>query len=93
MQGVADDLGHATGGQEALARLEAGRRIDRPLGALVLADAAETWRCRLLALGALGGLLAYTIAGWWWADPAAGFVIACCALRAGAEAWRGDGGG
>jgi divalent metal cation (Fe/Co/Zn/Cd) transporter len=67
-----------------------GRRIDGPLGALVLADAAETWLCALLAIATLGGLLAYTFAGWWWADPAAGFVIVYFALREGLDAWRGE---
>ena len=67
-----------------------GRCIDGPLGALVLADAAETRLCALLALATLGGLLAYSLAGWRWADPVAGFVIVCFALREGIEAWRGE---
>ena len=74
----------------ARSKRAAGRRIDGPLGALVLADAAETWLCALLAVATLGGLLAYDIAGWWWADPAAGFVIVYFALREGLEAWRGE---
>ncbi len=76
----------------ALARAKGaiGHRIDGPLGALVLADAAETRLCALLAVATLGGLLAYGLAGWRWADPVAGFVIACFALREGVEAWRGE---
>ena len=76
----------------ALARAKGtvGRRIDGPLGALMLADAAETRLCALLALTTLGGLLAYSAAGWWWADPAAGFVLALFVLREGVEAWHGE---
>ncbi|MHB8330593.1 MAG: cation transporter, partial [Candidatus Dormibacteria bacterium] len=55
-----------------------------------LADAAETRLCALLAVATLGGLLAYGLAGWRWADPVAGFAIACFALREGVEAWRGE---
>jgi len=76
----------------ALASLKqtTGRRIDGPLGALVLTDAAETRLCALLAASTLGGLLAYTLAGWWWADPAAGFIVVAFALREGWEAWHGE---
>lgn len=74
----------------ARAKGAAGRRIDGRLGALVLADAAETRLCALLAVATLGGLLAYSLAGWWWADPAAGFVIVYFALSEGIEAWRGQ---
>jgi divalent metal cation (Fe/Co/Zn/Cd) transporter len=74
----------------ARAKRAVGRRIRGPLGALVLADAAETWLCALLALTTLGGLLAYTVAGWWWADPVAGFVVVVFALREGVEAWHGE---
>jgi divalent metal cation (Fe/Co/Zn/Cd) transporter len=74
----------------ALAKLRVGRRIGGATGALVLADAAETRLCALLSLATLGGLLAYFIAGWWWADPVAGFVIIYFAVTEGREAWRGD---
>ncbi len=58
----------------------------------MLADAAETRLCALLALTTLGGLLAYTVAGWWWADPTAGFVVVFFVLREGVdvEAWYGE---
>ena len=74
----------------ARAKKVTGRRIDGPLGALVLADAAETRLCALLAITTLGSLLAYSVAGWWWADPAAGFVVVFFALREGVEAWHGE---
>jgi len=67
-----------------------GRRIGGSLGAIVLADAAETWLCALLALATLSGLLANALAGWWWADPVAGLIIAYFAIREGREAWRGE---
>lgn len=74
----------------ARAKERVGHHIDGTLGALVLADAAETRLCALLALTTLGGVLAYSIAAWRWADPVAGFVIALFALREGAEAWHGE---
>ena len=74
----------------AYAKQATGRRIDGPLGALVLTDAAETRLCALLAASTLGGLVAYSVAGWWWADPAAGFIVVGFALREGWEAWHGE---
>ncbi len=35
----------------------------------------------LLAAAVLLGLILNTAAGWWWADPAAGFVLVCYATR------------
>ncbi|WP_316771352.1 hypothetical protein [Streptomyces sasae] len=35
----------------------------------------------LLAAAVLLGLLLNSLAGLWWADPAAGYVLVCCALR------------
>ena len=40
--------------------------------------------------GAAGGLLLNALAGWSWADPVAGLVIAALAVGEGVEAWRGD---
>ncbi|MHB8189554.1 MAG: cation transporter [Ferrimicrobium sp.] len=74
----------------AHAKQTTARRIGGPLGALVLADAAETRLCALLAAATLAGLLAYTLIGWWWADPVAGFIIVGFALREGREAWQGE---
>ena len=72
----------------AYAKQVTGRRIGGPLGALVLVDAAETRLCALLAATTLGGLLAYSVAGWWWADPVAGFIVVGFALQEGWEAWH-----
>ncbi len=74
----------------ALAKGRVARRLDGSLRAVVLADAAESRLCALLALTTLAGLLAYMIAGWWWADSVAGFAVAALALREGAEAWEGN---
>ncbi len=74
----------------ALAKGRVARRLDGSLRAVVLADAAESRLCALLALTTLAGLLAYMIAGWWWADSVAGFAVAALALHEGAEAWEGN---
>jgi len=65
------------------------RRLAVSLGSATLAaEAAETALCGWLSLVLLVGLAARTIAGWWWADPVAGLVIAALAVREGLEAWR-----
>ena len=72
------------------AKARVGRRIGGSIGSLVLADAAETKLCALLAVATLVGLVAYSAVGWWWADPVAGFVIVYFAIREGREAWEGE---
>jgi divalent metal cation (Fe/Co/Zn/Cd) transporter len=72
------------------AKARVGRLIGGPIGSLVLADAAETKLCALLSIATLAGVVAYSAAGWWWADPVAGFVIVYFAVREGREAWEGD---
>lgn len=74
----------------SVAKRRAGHQIGSPLGAVVLADASMTRLCALLALTTLLGLLAYSVANWWWADPVAAFAIVFFALREGKEAWEGD---
>lgn len=69
----------------------AKRRTGRGLGsAAVVADSTQTLLCTYLSGVLLAGLLLNTLLGWWWADPAAGLVIAAVALREGIEAWRGE---
>jgi divalent metal cation (Fe/Co/Zn/Cd) transporter len=65
----------------------AGRRLG---SASAVADSKQTLLCTYLSAVLLVGLLANTLLGWSWADPAAGLVIAAIALREGANAWRGD---
>ena len=46
--------------------------------------------CAYLAAAVLVGLLANTLFGLWWLDPAVGLLIAGLAAREGIEAWRGE---
>lgn len=67
------------------------RQAGEALGSrLVIADAAETRLCAWLSVSTFAGLLAYSLVGWTWLDPLAGFVIAYFALREGREAWEGE---
>ncbi|MCV7329818.1 cation transporter [Mycobacterium cookii] len=43
----------------------------------------------LLAVAVLTGLLLNSLAGWWWADPAAGYVLVVYALREAGEIFFG----
>jgi divalent metal cation (Fe/Co/Zn/Cd) transporter len=69
----------------AIGKRRAGRALDNRV---LLADAAETTFCAVLAATALAGLVLNAMAGWWWADPAAGLVIASLAVREGKEAFE-----
>jgi divalent metal cation (Fe/Co/Zn/Cd) transporter len=70
----------------------AKRRIGNKLhSAAAVKEASQTTLCAYLSIALLVGLLANALAGWWWADPAAGLVIAAVALREGRESWRGKG--
>ena len=44
----------------------------------------------LLAASVLAGVVANAEAGWWWADPLAGFVIVYYGIKEGAAAWQGE---
>ena len=69
----------------------AKRRVGRALGSVaVVADSTQTLLCTYLSAVLLAGLLLNSLFGWWWADPAAGLVIAAVAVREGIESWRGD---
>jgi divalent metal cation (Fe/Co/Zn/Cd) transporter len=46
--------------------------------------------CAYLSVALLVGLGLNAAFGWWWADPAAAFVIAGVAAREGVESWRGE---
>lgn len=52
------------------------------------ADSTQTTLCTYLSAVLLGGLVANAALGWWWADPAAGLVIAGIAVREGTQLWR-----
>jgi len=69
----------------------AQRRAGRELGsASAVADSKQTLLCTYLSGVLLAGLLLNTLFGWYWADPAAAFVIAAVAVKEGWEAWRGE---
>lgn len=53
----------------------------------MLGDSTQTVLCALLSAVLLAGLVANALLGWWWADPAAGLVIAALAAREGHELW------
>lgn len=70
----------------------AQRRAGRELGsASAVADSRQTLLCTYLSAAVLVGLVLNATLGWWWADPAAGLVLAAVAVREGRAAWRGDG--
>lgn len=72
--------------------LAAQRRAGRTLGsASAVADSKQTLLCTYLSAVLLVGLLANAAFGWWWADSAAGLVIAVLAVKEGRDAWRGEG--
>jgi divalent metal cation (Fe/Co/Zn/Cd) transporter len=67
----------------------AKRRTGRALGnQTLIADSAESALCALTSAAALLGVGLNAWLGWWWADPAAGLVIAALAVREGLEAWE-----
>ncbi|MGP4009117.1 cation transporter [Streptomyces sp. 4N124] len=69
----------------------AQRRAGRELGsASAVADSKQTLLCTYLSAVLLAGLLANSLLGWSWADPAAALVIAAVAVKEGREAWRGE---
>jgi divalent metal cation (Fe/Co/Zn/Cd) transporter len=66
----------------------AKRRTGRALGSRTLiADSAETAFCALSSAATLLGVGLNAGPGWWWADPAAGLVIAALAVKESLEAW------
>ena len=69
----------------------AKRRLGPTLGSTaVVADAKQTNLCALLSGVVLVGLGANAMAGWWWADPTAGLVIAGLAAVEAVRTWRAD---
>lgn len=69
----------------------AQRRAGQELGsASAVADSKQTLLCTYLSVAVLVGLALNAGFGWWWADPAAGLVLAVLAVREGVKARRGD---
>jgi divalent metal cation (Fe/Co/Zn/Cd) transporter len=69
----------------------AKRRTGRAMGnRTLIADSAETAFCALTSAATLLGVGLNAWFGWWWADPAAGLVIAALAVKEGMETWEDD---
>ena len=70
----------------------AKQRIGQQLGSAATAgEGAQNLLCAYMAAGVLAGLLANTLFGWWWLDPAIALAIAALAVHEGREAWEGEG--
>jgi divalent metal cation (Fe/Co/Zn/Cd) transporter len=70
----------------------AQRRTGRELhSSAVVADSSQTALCAWISLAVLVALVLNAAAGWWWADPLAGLVIAAVAVREGRQTWQGGG--
>ena len=69
----------------------AQRRAGRGLGsASAVADSRQTLLCTYLSAGVLVGLVLNAALGWWWADPAACFVLVYYALREARDIFGGE---
>ncbi len=71
----------------AAGKARTGAALDNPVlrteGRVTLIDG-------LLAAAVLAGLLLNSLAGWWWADPAAGYVLVYYAVREAREIFSGE---
>ena len=69
----------------------AKRNVGVALGSsATTSESRQTMLCAYLSAALLVGLLTNALAGWWWADPAVGLLIAAVALMEAANAWRGE---
>jgi divalent metal cation (Fe/Co/Zn/Cd) transporter len=62
----------------AAAKARTGKALGNPV---LAAEGRVTFIDGLLATAVMGGVLLDDLAGWWWADPAAGLVIVYYAVR------------
>lgn len=70
----------------------AKQRVGARLGSAATAgEGAQNLLCAYMAGGVLIGLLANTLFGLWWVDPAIALAIALLALHEGRESWEGEG--
>lgn len=69
------------------AKLSLGERLG---SAATAGEGRQNLICSYLAVGVLIGLLANTLLGVWWLDPAVALGIATLAAREGRRAWRGE---
>ncbi len=69
----------------------AKQRIGKRLGSLATAgEGRQNLLCAYMAVAVLTGLLANTLFGVWWLDPAVGLLIAGLAVKEGWQSWRGE---
>jgi divalent metal cation (Fe/Co/Zn/Cd) transporter len=68
------------------------QHVGSALGSAATAgEGTQNLLCAYLAAGVLVGLLANTLLGIWWLDPAVALGIAAVAVKEGRETWRGEG--
>jgi divalent metal cation (Fe/Co/Zn/Cd) transporter len=69
----------------------AKRRLGEKLGSsATVGEGTQNLLCGYLAVAVLAGLLANTLFGLWWLDPAVALLIAAVAVREGRKALRGE---
>jgi len=68
----------------AAGKAKMGAALDNPV---LAAEGRVTLIDGLLAVAVLCGLLLTAVAGWWWADPLAGYVLVLYAVREAKEAF------
>lgn len=71
----------------AAGKARTGAALDNPV---LRIEGRVTMIDGLLATAVLAGLLLNTTLGWWWADPAAGYVLVYYALREVKEIFSGE---
>jgi divalent metal cation (Fe/Co/Zn/Cd) transporter len=62
----------------AVGKARTGRALDNPV---LRTEGRVTMVDGILATAVLVGLVLNAVLGWWWADPAAGYVLVCYAAR------------
>ena len=72
----------------AAGKARTGRALDNPV---LLTEGRVTAIDGILAVAVLLGLVLNAAAGWWWADPAAGYVLVYYAAREVREIFTGPG--
>jgi divalent metal cation (Fe/Co/Zn/Cd) transporter len=71
----------------AAGKARTGRALDNPV---LLTEGRVTVIDGILAVAVLLGLVLNAVAGWWWADPAAGYVLVYYAVREVREIFTGQ---
>jgi divalent metal cation (Fe/Co/Zn/Cd) transporter len=70
----------------AAGKTRTGRALDNPV---LQTEGRVTVIDGILAVAVLAGLVLNAVAGWWWADPAAGYVLVYYAVREVREIFTG----